>query len=502
VTDVIQLRPPQLASIDGVQLAIAAGEKEGLVVLPTGTGKTIMSMALSRRLGLPTLFLCHRDRLIQQTVKAASVAWPEAEVGVIQGERDEWGRGLFGVPSLVVASVQSLYEKRLLRIPRDRFGFVIADECHRAATVGWTRILEWFQPAFRLGMTATPQRLDGKGLAPLFGREPVYAYSLFQAIADEMLVQVDSREIDTRIDLSKLAVVNDFVLSKLADAVNTPERNGMIVDAYVEHGQGRRAIAFCVDVEHAIKLADAFNALGIAAASVSSKQSGEINDQVLDDFAAGKYQVVTNCEVLTEGFDDPGVSCLLMARPTMSRALYIQMVGRGLRLHPDKVDCRVIDFTDNCKKHKLACSTDLFGRHKAGKATATSLAAGTPAAPASQGPLSTPILSWKIKGSNPWPELPDLENYESIFPWDDDPATSAQIKAVKAFGLEVGRSLTKGEASYLIDRCKEFESTFPTPASVRQRYYLEQCGLWTDGMSKRQASAMIVRHQKTQRAYA
>ncbi len=498
-TDCITLWPHQLASIEAAELAIAAGEDRGLIVLPTGAGKTITVMALGRRLGLPMLFLVHRDRLIQQTIAAAAKAWPEARAGVIKGGRDEWEGDLFsGPPELVVASVQSLHERRLLAMPRNRFGIVVCDESHHSAAPHWTRILEWFEARFRLGVTATPQRLDGKGIGVHFGRDPLYTYSLFQAIADGHLAQVDSRNIDTKIDLSKLEVVNDFVLSKLADAVNTPERNGQVVDAYVEHGEGRRAVAFCVDVNHALKLADSFNALGIPAAAVHSKAGDEANDDVLDRFAAGELDVVTNCEVLTEGFDDPGVELILMARPTLSRALYIQCIGRGLRKdpsNPEKV-CLVIDFTDNHKKHKLACSNDIFGKHAGGKASAVTLDVGEAAAPAEQPQLSTPILSWKIEGSNPWPELPSLDNYESIFDWDDDPATPSQMRAVTAFGVTVGRKLTKGEASYLIDRCKEFEAAFPTPATAKQQRFLEHAGLWMDGMSKRQAMAIIGRYQR------
>lgn len=500
MNDPVQLWPQQLAAIEAVQLGITSGLAAGSVILPTGTGKTGTVLSLARRLGWRTLFLVHRDRLIKQTIAAAGRFWPEATAGIVKGGYDEWDHTLFGGrPDLVVASVQSLHERRLQRMPRDLFGLVVVDEAHHAASPSWARIIERFHSRFRLGVTATPVRLDGKGLATWFGREPLYSYSLFQAIADGRLAQVDSRRVDTKIDLSKLDIVNDFVLSKLADAVNTPERNGQVVDAYIEHGGNRRAVAFCVDVAHCIKLADAFSALGIPAVAIHSKNGEDANDRLLDEFAAGKYQVATNCEVLTEGFDDPGISCLLMARPTMSRALYIQMIGRGLRLAPGKTTCLAIDFTDNCEKHKLACSTDLFGRQAKGRSQAgpAEWADETTDEKADESPLSTPILSWKLKGSNPWPELPSLDNYESLFPWDDEPSSDAQMRLVKSFGLEIGRRLTKGEAGYLIDRCKEFDATFPTPATAKQRAYLEYAGLWRDGMTKRQASVLIGAHHRT-----
>lgn len=485
----IELWPHQLASIEAVILAIEAGLKHGLIVLPTGVGKTGMALSLARRLNWDVLFLVHRDRLVTQTVNAAARFWPEATVGVIQAERDEWGPDLFGsAPKLVVAAVQSLHERRLLAMPRRRFGLVIADEAHHAPSPSWARILDHFEARFRLGITATPQRLDKKGLAGWFGQEALYSYSIHRAIEEEFLARVDSRSVPTQVDLSSVEGRRDLSPEALAKLVNTPSRNAQVVEAYQEFAAPRRAIAFCVDVSHCEALAQRFANAGLRSAAVHSK-SLEDQDEVLDAFAAGRLDVVCSCEVLTEGFDDPGVSCILMARPTMSRSLYIQMVGRGLRKAPGKRDCLVIDFTDNHAKHKLACSLDLFGRKGQGGAAATPDYRDADTPPAVQPDL--PVVSWQLAESCPWPALPSLTEYLPLFPWDEEPATDGQVRYLTGFGVKVGGSLTKGEACYLIDRCKEFEATFPRPATEAQQRYLERAGLWQEGMGRRQASVLI-----------
>lgn len=498
----MSLWPHQNASIKAATLAIAAGQRSGMIVLPTGAGKTATVLSLGRELDLPMLFLVHRDRLAQQTRAAAKKWWPEASAGLIQRERDEWSGDLFhGAPKLVIASVQTLHqERRLFPIPQNRFGIVVADEAHHAPSASWSRILEWFRPKFLLGVTATPKRLDKKGLDGWFGKEPLYSYSIFQAIADGVLCPVDSRSVETNIDLEAVeAAHGEFRAAQLAKAINLPSRNQKIVEAYQQHAGGRRAIAFCVDVDHCEALAQHFANAWLRAAAVHSKMLDD-PDAILDAFAAGKLDVLTSCEVLTEGFDDPGVSCVLMCRPTMSRALYIQMVGRGLRRADGKADCLVIDFTDNHTKHKLAQSQDLFGKKKK-FGTAESL---EPAEKEKEGDglqgLDVPVLSWKVKDQCPWPEMPTLDNYVSLFPWDDKPASNGQLKYLASFGVQVGQKLTKGEATWLLDRCKEYESTFPKPATPAQRRCLEQAGLWSNGMSRSQASALITNLKRAEAA--
>lgn len=478
------LYPHQLAAQAAVLRAVAGGAPSGLVVIPTGGGKTALALDTARRLGVPAAALVHRDELARQWVESAAKWWRGARVGVVQGDRDEWAAG----EDLVVASVPTLHVRRRVRMPRDRFGLVIADECHHATDEStWGQVLDYFQAGFLLGVTATPQRLDGRPLTR-FGSEPLYTYSIAQAIKDGKLVQVVSRAIQTDVDLDDVHTRGgDLAAGELAAAVNTPGRNRIVVDAYLEHAGGRRGIVFAVDVAHAEALAAEFDAALVPAAVVTGSMPIAGRRASLEAHARGGLQVLVNCEVLTEGYDDPGVSCVVWARPTKSRTLYVQGTGRGLRLAPGKTDCLVLDITDNCHRHKLVVVADLLGRPKKEPGEPREVREGGGGRPKD---VREPV-EWCLKEVCPWPELPTLEGYVAYLPWHGQPASEGQLRYLRSFGLAVKDGLTKGEASYLIDRAGEYEAAYPLPATSKQRWCLREAGLWVEGMSKREAGRLI-----------
>jgi superfamily II DNA or RNA helicase len=508
----VELWNHQAAAIEQVILSAASGVVSGLIVLPTGAGKTATSLTLARTLAVPTLFLVHRTKLMNQAIVAAARYWPEASVGVIAGERDEWAGGTLldpRPPDWVVGMVPTLRQSRLERIPRDRFGLIICDECHHAPSAQWQTVLDYFQPGFLLGVTATPERADGAGLEKVFGRKPLFTYALPQAIADGVLCPIESMAIRTQVDLDTATnasgteimvptASDDFPLQTLAAAVDTAERNAMVVDAHRKHGGDRRAIAFAVDVAHARHLTEAFTAAGVRATYVAGEMGADAVEEVLDQFSQGQWQVVCSCDLLTEGFDDPGVSLLLMARPTKSRSLYMQMVGRGLRRAPGKTNCLVIDFTDNSRNHKLVCSLDLRGRNR--EASEAEPAERTEEPAANRPAVIVPVVSWELETICPWPELPSLVGYRPLQPWHHDPASPGQIKYLRALGLGDFPGMTKGQAAHLIDQAEQYEASFPTPPTERQRGYLQTHDLWRDGMSRRQASQLIGWHKGSQRS--
>src|SRR5262249_2449401 len=244
--------------------AMNAHRPAGLWVMPTGTGKTRTFLTLAHDLGLPTLVLVHRDELIRQTLKTAAGTWPEATTGVIQGKHNDWqGR------DLVVASVPSLHAGRLGQMPPGHFRLVIADECHHLPASSWGRVVDSLRPWFFLGVTATPDRLDGQGLARWFGDTPLYTYQLRQAIDDGGPVPVRSWAVHPRVDLDAVGVqAGDFIPGELRRAVAVPARNRAIVEAYQARAAGRQAIAFAVDRAHVHQLALAFESAGSPTASV------------------------------------------------------------------------------------------------------------------------------------------------------------------------------------------------------------------------------------------
>jgi superfamily II DNA or RNA helicase len=491
----LPLWPHQTAALAAVRRAMAAGTTTGLIVLPTGAGKTVTFCTLAHDVGLPTLVLVHRDELIEQTLKTARRVWPHVSAGVVQAQRDQWRGG----ETLVVASVQSLHARRLALMPRDRFGLVVVDEAHHAAAT-YGAILGHFQARFRLGVTATPERLDGQGLADWFGPEPLFAYPIRRAIADKVLVPIRQFQIRTGISLESVTTRGgDFAEGELAATVNNQIRNAAVVDAYLQHAGNRRAIVFAVDLDHVAALVAAFRAKGVRAESVTGKDKLEVRRQTLQDFALGRFQVLVNCQIATEGFDDPAVDCILMARPTQSKTLYTQCVGRGLRRCDDtgKTNCLILDITDNCKRHKLMTASSLLGSEP-DEDTEVEEEEPAPVPEPGDGTREKRAVrhtdepvSWRLAEVSPWPELPNLTGYEPRYAWQAQPASEGQLRYLRSFGLGLKRELTKGEAAHLIDKAIKYDADHPTPPTDRQEWFLRMAGQWQDGMTKREATKLI-----------
>jgi superfamily II DNA or RNA helicase len=454
------LWPHQLQAIQAVTAGLNQGRQAGLLEMPTGTGKTLTFLTLAHGSGQPSLVLVHREELLAQTIRAAREFWDPTQIGCIHGRCDAWSGRL-----LVVASLPSLHAGRRSSLPQDYFGLIVVDECHHLAAPSWQQTVAHFQPTFLLGVTATPDRLDGQGLAPWFGPQPLYRYTLRQAIEDGHLVRLRQFAIETRINLDGVAIrAGDFATGELGKAVATQARNRAIVEAYQHHAADRKAIAFAVDITHAEMLQEAFTAEGIAAVAVVGTMPRQQRRQALADFAAGKFQVLVNCEICTEGYDERTIACVLMARPTQSRALYQQCVGRGLRLCPEigKQDCLVLDFVDNCRRHPLVTAPDLFGvPDRVDAAGRDVLAVADEEASSVQQPqpekVSMPLsrrlldaVEWQSEEVHPWRDLEALADYRPTLPWHRHPATSKQLKLLERLGVRPPARLTKGAASHLI----------------------------------------------------
>ncbi len=353
----LSLRDYQAEAIEIIEKEYAAGVTRQLVVLPTGSGKTIIIAHLVIRMNVPTLILVHRDELIGQTVDKLSLVSPGADVGVVKGPVNELGR------KITVASVQTLCrEDRLRKI--GRFGLVVADEAHHAVAPQWRRILQAVhagEGGLLLGVTATPVRADGVGLGNVFDKV-VYQKAIPEMIKAGYLCPPRGMVVRSETDLSGIGTRNgDFASTALESVVNTANRNELIVQAFQEHAAGRKAIVFTAGVAHAYALAGAFRKSGVSAAAIDGSMGLSDRRQILHQFKTGKLRAVVNCSVLTEGFDEPSTDCIVLARPTQSEALYIQAVGRGLRPYPGKKDCLVLDVADVSGQHRLVQLADIMG---------------------------------------------------------------------------------------------------------------------------------------------
>ncbi len=360
----LALRDYQEEALNAINAARARGITKQLVVLPTGTGKTVIMAALVAKLAARTLILVHRDELIGQTIDKLNIAWPESllKVGVVKAERNEVDR------EVIIASVQTVsLPKRLAQLARN-FDLVLTDEAHHAVAPQWRTVLAHIgageERRLHVGWTATPNRADHVGLRRVFD-EVVYHRTITEMVRAGYLAPPRGVTVRTSVDLSRLSDVaeraGDFNDAQLETVLNTANRNQLIVDAYKRYAVGRKALVFAAGVKHAHDLSEAFRAAGVASAALDGSTVSPLRRQIEQDFRQGRLQVLVNCNVLTEGYDEPSITCILLARPTMSHTFYVQMVGRGLRTYPGKTDCLVIDVADNAGRHRLIQLPDLMG---------------------------------------------------------------------------------------------------------------------------------------------
>ncbi|MGB8345026.1 MAG: DEAD/DEAH box helicase, partial [Ktedonobacteraceae bacterium] len=267
------------------------------------------------------------------------------------------GRHEYGAP-ITVASIQTIARpEHLQALPRYGYKLLIIDEAHHACASGYRAVLNALSDAFTLGVTATPDRLDEQRIESIFGKA-VYRASLLDMIEQGYLCDLRSIAVKTQTSLDNMRLkAEDYQVEELVGRIDVPERNQQIVDAYLRYAPNRPALCFAATIEHARHLAETFTANGIPAAAVSGETALRERTRLLHDYDRGVIRVLCNCGVLTEGYDSPHTSCIILARPTRSRALLVQMIGRGTRLAPGKQDCLILDITDNCLSHHLEPQT-------------------------------------------------------------------------------------------------------------------------------------------------
>ena len=377
---VLALRPYQHEALAAIRAAYAEGVRRPLVVLPTGAGKTVVFAHLIRDLPGRALVLAHRDELIGQAADKLGQVDPTAIVGRVQAEWDEWRS------PVVVASVQSLVQaNRLSRYRPGHFDTIIVDEAHHATArtyrtiLGHLGALDASTNVLTVGVTATPDRGDGVGLGHVFERI-VYERGLPEMIAEGYLVPLRGIRVAIDADFGTLRVrageVSESDAARLLLAADAP---GLVAAAYRRHAAGQRAIVFTPTVQVAEACAAALVAAGVRAESLDGTTPPDERRAILARLRSGATSVVANCGVLTEGFDEPRVSCVIVARPTRSRGLYAQMVGRAARLYPGKTHATILDVVGSTREHQLLTLADLTGKQikdKDGKATASGATQG------------------------------------------------------------------------------------------------------------------------------
>ena len=345
----IELRDYQQEAIDNLKKMREDGKTIALLYHATGVGKTITAATDAKAVGGRTLFLVNALKLASQAKDTFAKVWPEATLGEYTGSQKDVSQ------TVIFATVQSI-SKDLEKFSPTDFDYLIVDECHHAAANTYQKIFTYFHPKFILGLTATPERSDGEDMLELF-QNVAHKMDLKTAVERGVLVPIRCIRVKTNIDLTDVRINGiKYNSQDLESKLFIPERNQLIVDTYLKYVNGKKTVIFCASVDHAAEIAKLLRDNGVKAEAVSGRDCVEVREKILKDYETGSTNVLCACDLLNEGWDSPHTTVLFMARPTMSKTIYLQQLGRGTRRCPGKEDLLVIDFVDNANMFNMPYS--------------------------------------------------------------------------------------------------------------------------------------------------
>jgi len=344
----LTLRPYQTQMVDGVRAEFHAGRHRVMLQAPTGCGKTaIATYMLGQTVAVnrSAWFIVHRRELLKQSADAferAGVPYHVVATAWTKRPAETPGRGV------LLTSIQTVARRvSSMHVP----GLIVWDESHHVAAKSWTSLFEWAKASWHVGLSATPERLDGKGLDKWFDsmvEGPSTAWLIEQGYLCPFVPLVPPNGIEAS---GVKKSMGDYARGQLAAISDVPTITGNAVEHYKKWAPGKRAIAFCVSVNHSKHVAEQFNAAGIPAAHCDGQTAPDVRDAILEDFRNGKLLLLSNVELFGEGFDVPGIEAVIMLRPTQSVALYLQQVGRSLRPAPGKERAIILDHAGNIERH-------------------------------------------------------------------------------------------------------------------------------------------------------
>ena len=499
------LRPYQQQARERIHAEWENGHTRTLLVLPTGTGKTIVFASVAAdqvRAGDRVLILAHRGELLEQAADKL-----QRSTGLVSAVEKADATCLNTWFRVVVGSVQTLQRTaRLERFSHDYFGTIIIDEAHHAITDGYRRILDYFGSAKVLGVTATPDRGDMRNLGEVFD-SLAFEYKLTDAIKEGYLCRIMAQTIPLKLDISSVTMSGgDYAVGDLGTALDPYLEQ--IAAEMAQRCKGRKTVVFLPLIKTSQKFRDLLNSHGFRAAEVNGQSTDR--KEVLADFDAGKYNVLCNSMLLTEGWDCPSVDCVVVLRPTKVRSLYSQMVGRGTRLSPGKSDLLLLDFLWMTDKHELCRPADLVceDRAVARQMTENLAQTGCPedieeaAVQASEDvvaqreeALAKQLEEQRRKKARLVDPLQyemsiqaeDLAGYVPAFGWEAGPPSAEQTAALEKMGILPDAVESAGKASLLLDRLNKRRAeglTTPKQIRVLERYGFQSVGTWSFDAAK------------------
>ena len=504
----MELRSYQETARQKVQEEWEEGKKRTLLVLPTGTGKTIVfSKIIEDRVkkGERVLVIAHRGELLEQ---ASDKLYKSTGLKTATEKAEQTSLGSFY--RVVVGSVQTLQrEKRLNQFPPEYFDTIVIDEAHHAISDGYQRVLQHFEDANVLGVTATPDRGDMRNLGSYF-ESLAYEYSLPEAIKSGYLSPIKALTIPLKLDLSNVKQqAGDFSTKDLGTALDPYLEQ--IAEEMKKQCFNRKTVVFLPLVKTSQKFRDILNKHGFKAAEVNGESADR--EQVLKDYEEGKYNVLCNSMLLTEGWDCPSVDCVIVLRPTKVRALYSQMVGRGTRLAPGKKELLLLDFLWHTERHELCHPANLIATDEkvAKKMTENIEELGAPidlekaeqqakedVALEREESLAKQLAEMKKRKRKLVDPLQfemsiqatELTDYVPSFGWQMSPPTDKQIKALEKWGIFPDEIENAGKAEMLINRLvKRRDAGLSTPKQIR---FLENRGFQHVGTWQFEAATKLI----------
>ena len=506
----IELRPYQAEARNAILQEWSEGHKRTLLVLPTGCGKTVCFASVVNervRSGSKALVMAHRGELLDQAADKIR------QVTGLECAYEKAGKSALGSPCPVtVGSVQSLcQEKRLQQFPRDYYSTIVVDEAHHCLSDSYQRVLEYFEDANVLGVTATPDRADMRSLGRYFDSR-AYEYTLTQAVKEHYLCPVKAQMIPLQLDISAVGISNgDYNAGEIGIALEPYLKQ--IAQEIADNYADRKIVVFLPLIHISQRFCSLLNSMHVPAAEVNGNCVDR--SEILRDFEAGRYSVLCNSMLLTEGWDCPAVDCIVILRPTKIRSLYQQMVGRGMRLHPGKKELLLLDFLWLTEKHDLCKPSSLISRDEIIADRVDTLVAESPDGidimDAEEEAESNVLAEREQSLAEQLSEMrhrkrllvdplqyvisiadEDLTSYVPTFAWEMGPPSQKQLEFLEKRGIFAESVENAGKAHLLIERLIRRQAEgLSTPKQIRclERYGFQQVGTWTF----RQAGEMISR---------
>lgn len=351
----VSLREYQLDAIAAIEKSFLESDRQ-FIEMPTGAGKTITFLSYAKKNHWRILIIVPSKELLKQVHDSALLFYHKSEISRKGNGHDEKPQKLH---ICIINSVKGAY---LSFLKQQYFSLVIIDEAHHVQANSYKRLIESIvkeQEIFKetikelngptqfLGVTATPDRADGKILEDLLYIKS-YKIEIEELIQNRFLSDIEGYLVRTDIDLSEVDDHNgDFSISQLYKKLSTDTRNNLILNTCKTEMKDRKTLVFCINIKHSIEIAEALNDMGISAEAIYGTMKEDKKASILSSFRRGEISCLCNCQLLTEGFDEPSINGILLARPTRSRGLFLQMIGRGLRICPGKINCKIIDIVDN-----------------------------------------------------------------------------------------------------------------------------------------------------------